>query len=117
MGCQFGCQVDGGGTIRSADDTDGCRFQDVESQQDRPDECGEDAELRGCPQKDQLWIGDQGCKIRHGTDPKEDQRWIDAFADTEIEIVQYASGIVHSKALFRNPRQISQHHSETDWHQ
>ena len=57
----------------------------------------EDTELSGCTDQHQLWIGNQGREVGHGTDTEEDQRRIPTLLHTLIEDVQHGALLVDTQ--------------------
>ena len=91
---QFGGQhrgeVDGRGTVRTADDADRTALFGRESDRIGAEERHEDADLRRSAQQETLGIGDQRTEIGHGAYAQKDQAGVDAQLDAQVKVVQQA---------------------------
>ena len=89
---QLGGNVDSGGAVGAADDTDGGSLAVGEAEDLSADKGEEDAQLCGSAQQQAGGAGDQRGEVGHGADAQEDQRGVNAQLDAQVDVVRHAAG-------------------------
>ncbi len=84
MWSQLGGEEDGGRSVGTTDDTDGCSFLTIETKCVSSDEGDEDAQLSGSTEEEALRIGNQWTEVGHRTYTDEDEARIDTGLHTNI---------------------------------
>ena len=118
-GASLSGNIDGGGSIRPADDADRCGFAQREihdaerCQTKRTEQRGKNTELSGRSQQQRLWIGEQRTEVRHRSHAHEYDEWKGAGFDTH-HIGQVQQTIAGSDF---HTRYVAQDATESDGHQ
>ena len=112
MRCQFGCQINRGRTVSTADDADGCRFLHIETEHHSACQRNEYADLGSCAKKHGLWVCNKRCKIRHGAYPHENKGRENFILDPESD------GHHDAHFIFKpGIREVGHDAAERDWEQ
>ena len=112
MRCQFGCQINRGRAVSTADDADGCCFLHIEAEEHSACQCNEYADLGSCTEKHGLWVGNKGTKVGHRTYPHENKGRENFILDPE------SNGHHNTHLIFKSGiREVGHDAAERDWKQ
>ena len=85
---KLGGQINSGGAVSAADNTDSCGNVACKAQQNSAEECNENTHLCCSAHQHAGGAGKHGAKVGHSTDAQEDDGGVDTGFDTDVEDIQ-----------------------------